>query len=390
MNVCFTSDRLFADGLMRQPVPESDPANIAYALGGTYFSFHSLRRLSSDQLTQKLRPFDLVFVALDIPNLMLVHRIMGACAGRAATYSEGHIADYQTLSPLAQVTFLEVLAQARFNFLYWERYISFYRALTSRPICYLPYPYLLDSAREYYIPNSQRRRTLAVPGGLAGGTRNGLASLMVAKQLLQRGVIDDMVCWPDAETFDEDAQAIRCVVLNEPVKKAASKRTLNWRRWLSRSGLDYRILLRMKRRLQSRPPIAMTRLPGREPLIISRRRGWLSYLLELAPARIMVDLNNRETVGRNALDCAALGIACVSTNRSDLQGRLFPQTTLHDSWDLDGAFTLCQRLTEDEGFYQAVTSEAVRNVEEYDHTQFQDRFQSLVAQHTLSVSTETV
>lgn len=87
---------------------------------------------------------------------------------------------------------------------------------------------------------------------------------------------------------------------------------------------------------------------------------------------------------------STLGIACVSTNRSDLQGRLFPQTTLHDSWDLDGAFTLCQRLTEDEGFYQAVTSEAVRNVEEYDHTQFQDRFQSLVAQHTLSVSTETV
>jgi len=92
-------------------------------------------------------------------------------------------------------------------------------------------------------------------------------------------------------------------------------------------------------------------------------------------------MNNRETVGRNALDCAALGVACVSTDRSDMQRRLLPETTLSDSWDVEGAIRICGRLLSDAKFLRTVVEHAGRAVEEYDCSGFLRRFGSIVARH---------
>lgn len=114
-----------------------------------------------------------------------------------------------------------------------------------------------------------------------------------------------------------------------------------------------------------------------------RRVSWAKYLSQLAPVRILIDLNNRETVGRNALDCAALGIACISTDRSDFQSKIFPETTLSDAWDIDAAVETCKRLLTDQTFYEHVTSHAATSVQQYDVESFRKRFNSLAIKHNL-------
>jgi|GEM_PF-1105833 len=379
MNKCFASFRTFPDGRAQQPFLESDPANIAYALDGTYYSFYTFKQQSLRQLRQLLQPYDLVITELGITALDLTQRVIEASDGRAATYSEGHVGDYQQLAPSNQITFVQILRAAAMNFVYWEKYVPFYCALTSRPVEYLPYPYLLDHARRWFIPLTQKSSLVAVSSGLVGGTRNGLASLTVAQRLLDAGLVQQMACWLEPDSFDEDARAI-AALFTKPSPRL--RRRIPWRRWLLKWRVDYRAWLQLKTELvQHHPPAPSCAATRVDNLFFYRRAGWLPYLAQLAPARILVDLNNRETVGRNAMDCAALGIPCVAAARTDMQARLFPFTTLADSWDVQGAYDLCEKLLRDSNFYQQVTTYAAEAIRQFDVVRFRARFADLVARH---------
>lgn len=385
MRVCFTSYRPFADGPVHQPFLESDPANIAYALGGSYLSFYTLRKLSDRELHESLQPYELIFVALDVEALALVRRIVAVGQGRVATYSEGHLADYQRLSPSDQVSFLQIINLAQVNFLYWEKYLPFYRALTNASVEYLPYPYLLDEARAYAVPLEQKPLRVAFPTGLAGFTRNGLTNVAVAKKLLEAKLVEELAGWLEPATFEQDAQAIHYFLFSEPSPHPIQKKNFNWREWLLATRIDYRALLKVKARLQPAvPPLPAAATLKTKNLSLYRRESWPTYLRQLATARLLIDLNNRETVGRNALDCAALGIPCVSTDRSDLQGKIFPETTLSDPWDVDKAFKVCERLLSDPVFYQQVIAEARLRVTQFDLASFQQRFSALAAKLRLT------
>ena len=382
MKTCFTSYRPFANGPVKQPFLESDPANIAYALGGDYFSFYTLRSLSRRQLADRLRAYDLVFVALDAEAIELVYRIIEVCTGRAVTYSEGHIADYQRLLPAGQVAFLKAMNAAAINFLYWEKYIPFYQTLTTTPVVYLPYPYLLDEVNRHRLPPETRPVLAVLPSGLAGSTRNGLATLAVAKRLLENRSVEEVACWLEPDTFRQDAQAVNYFLFSAPFTVRPRTTWFNWRKWLRATRIDYRGLLRLKSQLLSahsgRQPAETVRI---QCVTLYRRQNWWNYLAQLAPARLFIDLNNRESVGRNALDCAALGIACISTNRSDMQARLFPDTTLDDSWDIAGALTLCDRLLSDTEFYQRVVAYAGEAVKQFAPAFFRRRFDAIMERH---------
>ena len=117
MNICFASYRLFPDGPVRQPFLESDPANIAYAVGGHYASYFTLRRMREAELSRFLGQFDLVIAAIDAVDMELSWRIVRAASGRVAGYSEGHIGDYQRLPPRLQAKFLEAVREVQINFL---------------------------------------------------------------------------------------------------------------------------------------------------------------------------------------------------------------------------------------------------------------------------------
>jgi len=380
MNLCFCSYRLFDDGPVMSPILESDPVNIAYALGGSYLSYFTLRRLDDQTLARRLAPYDPVIVTLDAVDIRLSHRIIRAAAGRAVGYSEGHVGDYQRLSPADQALFVEAATATRLNLLYWERYVPFYQALSPTPAEYLPYPYLSGFARQRATPPTARQSLVALPTGLAGGTRNGLADLLVARRLQEAGLVETLLVCPEAGGFEPDLAAIRAILTGQSV---ALRRPALWRQLLAASPLDYRPLLRLRDRWrpagEATPPLVEV-MPGLRAL---RRTGWPAYLSAIAPARLMIDLNNRETVGRNALDCAALGIPCVSTNRSDLQARLFPATTLNDPWDVDRAVRLCQRLLTEPGFWDEVVGLAGERVADYDLAPFRQRFAGIAARYEL-------
>lgn len=378
MNICYASFRAFPDGRAQQPFLENDPANIVYALDGTYYSFYTLKKQSPRQLRELLQPYDLVIAELNIATLDLTSRIIAARDGRAATYSEGHIAEYQQLAPTQQIAFIDILRSAALNLVYWEKYVPFYRALTPRPVEYLPYPYLLELARRVCLPAEQRASLVAVPSGLAGGTRNGLATLVVAKRLLDMGLVQQLACWLEPDSFNEDVRAITALFA-KPMP--ALPRQIPWRRWLLNWRIDYRALLQLKMRLDRHRANILSPVMRVDNLFFYRRTGWHKYLAQLAPARIMVDLNNRETVGRNALDCAALGIPCVSTARSDMQARLFPYTTLADCWDIQGAFDLCEKLLRDADFYHHVVTYAAEAIHQFDVVPFRARLADLLARH---------
>jgi hypothetical protein len=381
MKICFTSYRIFADGLVTRPIEESDPANIAFALRGTYYSFFTLRNLSTRKLAELLVPFDLVFVALDVIAYDLVNRIIAVCPGRVATYSEGHVADYQRVAPKGQVAFLQSLRSAAIHFLYWEKYVPFYRTLTERPVEYLPYPYLLNQTHQFRIPVSERQSLVAVPTGLAGATRNGLASLNVAKKMIANKLVEQGACWLEAESFEEDYTALDYFFFDKPLSPPA-RQVFNWRRWLTVSNIDYRLLLQLRTRLrQGRTAVTLPVVVRKNNLVLFRRSEWSKYLAQLATARLVVDLNNRETVGRVALDCAALGIPCIGTNRSDMQMRLFPQTTLIDCWDIDGAIEISKKLLNDPLYYQSVIDYAAEAIKEFDVVPFRMRFASMMERH---------
>lgn len=383
MKFAYTSRRPFTDGPVNAPIPENDPANIAYVLKGDYFSFFTLDKLSPDSLRSKLASYDLVFIPLDMRAWKSVQRIAAACHGRYATYSEGNIADYQILSPPDQVAFLALINRAVINFLYWEKYVPFYQSLTSTPVVYLPYPFFAAAAGQYSVPLEQRAPHVTLPSGLAGATRNGLASLAVAKILLQKQAVTRVNCWLTAVTFAEDAQAVQHFMLGTPF--SPPKIRFNWRHWLLKSGLDYRKLLALKQNRQtpqSTPdgPIVFN------GLALYRRQTWLHYLPEAAKTLAIIDMNNRETVGRNALDAAALGLPCISTDRSDMQPRLFPAVTLKDSWDIDGAVALYQKLAQDRAFYQEVVDFAVQEMARFGNAGFLQRWQNILATYSLAAS----
>lgn len=386
MKVCFVSSRPFADGPVVEPIPENDQIHIAYLLGADYISFYSVRRLSRQELTERFRQYSSVWILLDLTAIELVLAITEACAGRVVTYSEGHVSDYQRLTASQQVSFVKTLRSSSLNLLYWRKYISFYRSLTPVPVDYLPLPYPLDLARRAFTPYDNRPPRLALPTGLAGQTRNGLASMAAAKRILQLEALTEVSIGLDRLAFDDDAKAVAYFLLDHPFQEDLGRSYgWDWRAWIGESGIDYRWLIALKRRLR-RGNRSETQ---RDVWTIGNarlypRKNWMHYLAELSQARLMVDLNNRETVGRNAMDCAALGVPCVSTNRSDLQEQLFPELTLEDSWDIEGAVRLSERVIIDIEFQTAVIGYAWKRIKELDLDRSKARLVELLKKHRLS------
>jgi hypothetical protein len=382
--ICFCSDRPFFDGIINEPVVENDPINIAFALQGDYKSFFSLRSRSDEKLAATFRDYDLVIVALDLPNVRLAKRILVSCDERAATYSEGHVTDYQRLDPAGQCEFVECLRIAKINLLYWERYIGFYRALTSKPVFYLPYPYIaeLPSALARESREMTGKIRIAIPSGLSGDTRNGLVSLIVAKNLLQLGVAKQILCWSSSENFAEDIGATNWILHGGNHPKSTTRLSIrSIKNRIVSSGLNYRPLLKLKK-LFAKQPKNRDAIHNDGEVIWHQRTNWKNYLVELSKADLMIDMNNRETVGRNSLDCAALGIPCISTSRSDLHERLYPTLTCRDPWDVDQAVELAKRLIQDQTFCESASAFAKQSLENYNVSSFKKNFEMIVREIT--------
>lgn len=379
------SARNFFDGAVKEPILENDPANIAYLLGGSYYSYWTMRGKNPAQLSSLLKEFDVVITTVDAVDIDLSLRIIKHCPVPVIGYSEGHIWDYQRLSAARQLEFSEAVNSVALNLIYWEKYVPFYRMLSNRPVEYVPCPYPLTYATGFAADIEDRRAVAVVPTGLSGGTRNGLVDAVIARRLLAEGWAEKVVFCPDAEHFGADVGAISSFMLGERAPEVTLPRGLRLRSALLALPIDPRPLLRLRASWQRRrgghdgAPIVRVV----QQIEFLRRGSWGLYLAHIASAKIMIDLNNRATVGRNALDCAALGIPCVSTADSDLQHRLFPATTVEHAWALDDALAVCRRLLTDDSFYREVVECAKERVVEYGEERFKATFNTMLEKHRL-------
>jgi hypothetical protein len=87
----------------------------------------------------------------------------------------------------------------------------------------------------------------------------------------------------------------------------------------------------------------------------------------IAQAYLGVHLDPRDTWGRFALDCAAVGIPCVGSNRAQTQRQLFPELTV-DWLDCDLAATLVGRLGADSAFYEQCVARALVELDGFGFT----------------------
>lgn len=385
MQIAFTSRRPFHDGPLEKPLPENDQVNMAHMIGAEYFSFFTLKKLSPAQLQAKLQPYNLIFIPLDVRDLETVKLIVAASNGRYAIYSEGGIADYQMLSPADQFTYLQIIRAARAIFLYWEKYVPFFQNITTNPVFYLPYPFFASFAEPFRVPFNERPRRLSLPSGLTGGSRNGLCSILAARQLLAENLYSEIDCWLASDNFRQDAESVHKILTDTPLHVEWPITAVNLRKWLLKLPIDYRPLMKLRGKLNANiipDAVSESQTPTIQQGAVTmlRRHNWSAYLKRLGYNRLVVDLNNRPTVGRNALDCAALSIPCISTTYSDLQVKLFPQITLEDSWNIPQVVAYGRQL-QDDGFYNEVTQEAARCLKEFLPDRFKARFDQILAEH---------
>ena len=380
MKIVYTSRRPFFDGPVKTPFPENDPANIAYVLSGDYFSFFTTNKLQASQLEAKLAPYDVIFVPLDLRDLQSVEHIVNASNGRYILYSEGGVADYQMLSPTKQITYLQLIRNAKAIMLYYEKFIPFYQQITDKPVLYFPYPFFKDIALSYRVPLAERANRVSLPSGLTGATRNGLGSILAARELVNQNLVNEIDCWLAPPTFNEDANAVKHILLDKSFNAHVSSSGRNLRQILVNTRIDYRPLLKLRDKIK--PPTITAEIPTiqQEHVTFLRRQNWLTYLKRVSHSRLVLDLNNRPTVGRNSLDCAILEVPCLSTSYSDMQEKLFPQITVDTSWDTPEVMRLSRLLLEDSGFYSEVTKEASHNLQQFLPDAFKARFEKLLVE----------
>jgi hypothetical protein len=146
--------------------------------------------------------------------------------------------------------------------------------------------------------------------------------------------------------------------------------------------VNYRPLLKIKNKLFPNQIRNRGAIHNDGEVIWHQRTNWKNYLVELSKADLMIDMNNRETVGRNSLDCAALGIPCISTSRSDLHERIYPTLTCRDPWDVDQAVELAKRLIQDQTFRESASAFAKQSLENYNASAFKKNFEMIVREIT--------
>lgn len=91
--------------------------------------------------------------------------------------------------------------------------------------------------------------------------------------------------------------------------------------------------------------------------------------------KLVVDYCGYHTYGRTTVDCAAIGVPMVGSNRIESMNRCFPQLAI-DPFDGKGSVELMKRLWKDETFYAEVIDYARGASEYYNYKNCRDRFMS--------------
>lgn len=192
---------------------------------------------------------------------------------------------------------------------------SFFQAMTNTPVATWPHPVPVGALRRHALSRGRRASPAVVLLGSGFHARkNGLATALAFRQI--------------RNTVAPEARGI--VFCSDP--QAEAKCYAKW----GVQGVDA-----LKGRCQAELwPVA-------------------------AQCQLALHLDFRRSIGRFSVDCAGLGIPCISTGGIFMQRALFPDLII-DPWDVDGAVRLAELLMRDPTFYDVVTKRAANALEDFD------------------------
>ena len=92
--------------------------------------------------------------------------------------------------------------------------------------------------------------------------------------------------------------------------------------------------------------------------------SWREWIMNLSQFNIGIHLMRTHAAGTFAMNCGFHGIPCIGYRGLDTQEIIFPNTTI-EVGDLDEAQNIAKKLKSDDGFYSAVSEEALYRFNEY-------------------------
>jgi len=101
--------------------------------------------------------------------------------------------------------------------------------------------------------------------------------------------------------------------------------------------------------------------------------NYMDYCDQLRESKIVYDPFTYHSYSRGTVDCAAMGVAYVGSDRTQSSQMLYPFTTI-DPYDIKKARELISRLNNDKEFYDKVVNYALERSEFYNHTNSKERY----------------
>ena len=200
---------------------------------------------------------------------------------------------------------------------------SFFKRLTSAPVKYLGLPYPAEGIRALMTPIPERRK-----------------EIFLAPILLTRW--NEYFCVKD----------LGITFYGYERRLSRSKKTIikNFREYKT---LDPLYLYRKARLLYKEPALR-----------IERQVSLPKFFRHNGGAYVWLNLDHRYTWARYVLDAAALQVPIITTRSTGHAEHFFPDTMVHDEFDVDRSRELLLRLFKDEDFYRSVSAVPL---EKFDH-----------------------
>lgn len=272
--------------------------------------------------------FDLVMVNLRPENIEAGIKVKQRSKAKLVVFLDREVDYFTTHTPrVLQARMVELLNTADAVAVLHVESIPFFRALTHRPVGLVGLPFPLDKVREM-CPPVQKNIIIELGSSIRSAfTDNGnaLVNLAALSAIGLPGIIDML----------------------DPVEE------------------EY---LRSIREYVPLPKITLRK----------NSQGWDQYITRANYSLLGLHLDHGHTWGSFPLECAAVGMPCVSSPSLFTQKTLFPGLCVSHH-NITGAADMVRKLVSDAGFYEEAVSYAQSQIEFFSYQQCKERLFNLIS-----------
>ncbi|HBC91803.1 MAG TPA: hypothetical protein DCZ10_02575 [Pelotomaculum sp.] len=272
--------------------------------------------------------FDLVMVALRQETIEVGIKVKKKSKAKVVVFLDSEVDYFTTYTTRdLQTKMVELLNIADAVAVLHDESISFFKALTNKPVDVVGVPYPIKRVREMCAP-AQKRKEIVLGSSIRSiltHNRNALVNLAALSESGLPGVVN---IWEPVEM--EYVQSIR--------------------KFLPIPFISFRSL----------------------------KSGWNQFITQVNYSLLGLHLDYRYSWGRFPIDCAAVGTPCVGSPSLYTQKILFPRLCV-PYHDIGGAVALLKKLISDAKFFDEVVTYAQSQIERFSYEKCKMRLLNLIS-----------